>query len=122
MDLPVKKIFIPLCLFFLLCGIINGQTTDKKRYKATHIQEAPAIDGNLNDKAWTDGEWTDDFMQFEPFNGRKPSQKTEFKIVFDDNNLFVAIKAFDSSPDSIVKRLTRRDHEDGDMVGLIFDS
>src|SRR5665811_1751191 len=38
------------------------------------------------------------------------------------NNLYVAIKAYDSSPDSIVNRLTRRDETDGDLVGIIFDS
>ena len=36
--------------------------------------------------------------------------------------MFVAIKSYDSRPDNIVKRLTRRDYEDGDMVGIIFDS
>ena len=63
------------------------------------------IDGVINEKLWNEGEWTDDFTQFEPYNGKKPSQHTEFKILFDDNNLFVAIKSFDTSPDSIVKRL-----------------
>jgi hypothetical protein len=99
-----------------------GQSSEKKRYKATQISQAPVIDGVLNEQIWNEGEWTDDFTQFEPYNGKKPSQHTEFKILFDDNNLFIAIKSFDSSPDSIVKRLTRRDHEDGDMVAVIFDS
>ena len=99
-----------------------GQNPEKKLYQAVQISEAPVIDGVLNEKVWNEGEWTDDFTQFEPYNGKKPSQHTEFKILFDDNNLFVAIKSFDSSPDSIVKRLTRRDHEDGDMVAIIFDS
>lgn len=99
-----------------------SQTTEKKRYKTIHINEAPVIDGILSEKIWDEGEWTDDFTQFEPFNGRKSSQRTEFKILFDENNLFIAVKSFDSSPDSIVKRLTRRDHEDGDMVAIIFDS
>jgi Domain of unknown function (DUF5916)/Carbohydrate family 9 binding domain-like len=102
--------------------LVNGQNTEKKRYTAAHINESPIIDGILNEKVWNEGEWTDDFTQFEPYNGRRASQQTEFKILFDDNNLFIAIKSFDTSPDSIVKRLTRRDHEDGDMVGIIFDS
>jgi hypothetical protein len=101
---------------------VNGQTSEKKRYGATHINEAPVIDGILNEKLWNEGEWTDDFTQFEPYNGRSSSQRTEFKILFDENNLFVAVKSFDTSPDSIVKRMTRRDHQDGDMVIIIFDS
>ena len=101
---------------------VTGQNPEKKRYNATQVSEAPVIDGMINEKIWEKGEWTDDFTQYEPYNGKKPSQHTEFKILFDDNNLFVAIKSFDSSPDSIVKRLTRRDHEDGDMAAIIFDS
>ena len=34
----------------------------------------------------------------------------------------MAIKAYDTSPDSIVNRLTRRDEADGDLVGIIVDS
>ena len=118
----MRKIIIPLCILFLLISSAFGQDSEKKRYNAIHISESPVIDGTINDNVWNEGEWTDDFTQFEPYNGKKPSQHTEFKILFDDNNLFVAIKSFDSSPDSIVKRLTRRDHEDGDMVAIIFDS
>ena len=66
--------------------------------------------------------WVDDFTQNEPYNGRTASQRTEFKILFDEDNLYVAIKAYDTSPDSIVNRLTRRDEADGDLVGIIFDS
>ena len=68
------------------------------------------------------GSWVDDFTQHEPYNGARPSQRTEFKIVFDKDNLYVAVKAYDTSPDSIVNRLTRRDHPDGDLVAIIVDS
>jgi hypothetical protein len=118
----VKTILTTICILFLYIPSVIGQTSEKKRYKATHISEAPVIDGVINEKLWNEGEWTDDFTQFEPYNVNKPSQHTEFKILFDANNLFIAIKSFDTSPDSIVKRLTRRDHEDGDMVAIIFDS
>jgi hypothetical protein len=118
----VRNIFISVTIFFLLISTAFGQDSEKKRYKATQVYESPVIDGVINEQVWNEGEWTDDFTQFEPYNGKKPSQHTEFKILFDDNNLFVAIKSFDTSPDSIVKRLTRRDHEDGDMVAILFDS
>jgi hypothetical protein len=118
----VKNILTILCLLFLLIPTVSGQSPEKKRYKATQISEAPVIDGVINEKLWNEGEWTNDFTQFQPYNGKQPSQHTEFKILFDANNLFIAVKSFDTSPDSIVKRLTRRDHEDGDMVAIVFDS
>ena len=50
------------------------------------------------------------------------SQKTEFKVLYDDNNIYVAIKAYDTAPDSISRRISRRDNADGDFVGISFDS
>jgi hypothetical protein len=101
---------------------ISGQTLEKKQYKATKITVAPVINGILDDEAWKSGDWAGDFIQNEPYSGRPATQRTEFKILFDDNNLYVAFKAYDTSPDSIVNRLTRRDEADGDLVGIIFDS
>jgi len=114
----------------LICGMlitgllfsVQAQTPEKKLYTATRITSPPTINGILDDATWQSGIWLDDFTQYEPFSGRAASQCTEFKIQFDDNYLFVAIKAFDTSPDSVVNRLTRRDEADGDLVGIIFDS
>ena len=118
----MKKILLlfPFSLFFI--SVILGQATDKKKYQATRISVAPVINGILDDEAWSAGKWVDDFIQNEPYNGANATQKTEFKILFDDNNLYVAIKAFDTDPDSIVNRLTRRDETDGDLVGILLDS
>ena len=118
----MKNILFLIALILLITMAAKAQPTEKKRYRATEITEAPVIDGILDDAAWLAGEWIDDFTQFEPYNGRPASQRTEFKILFDANNIYVAIKAFDTAPDSIVKRLTRRDEVDGDMVGVGFDS
>lgn len=113
-------------IFLLLCVVFStavGQNGQKKQYHAQRLEgAAPSIDGILDDEAWQKIEWEGGFMQYEPYNGREPSQPTFFKILFDENNLYVAIQALDSSPDSIVTRLTRRDSEDGDGVGIAFDS
>jgi hypothetical protein len=118
----MNRFFISGLIIFLFLPSVFGQTPDKKQYKATRISTAPVINGILDDEVWQTGEWVDDFTQFEPYNGKKPSQKTEFKILFDDDNIYAAFKVFDTSPDSIVNRLTRRDNPDGDLVGIIFDS
>jgi len=116
-----RFLFSGLLIFFLLPAV-TGQTIDKKQYKATRISSVPVINGILNEDLWKTGDWVDDFTQNEPYNGKEASQRTEFKILFDDNNLYVAIKAYDTSPDSIVNRLTRRDNVDGDLAGIILDS
>jgi hypothetical protein len=118
----MKKCFISCILIFLLLPCGFGQAPEKKQYKATRITTPPTINGTLDDAAWLSGSWAGDFIQNQPFSGRPESQKTEFKILFDDDNLYVAIKSYDTSPDSIVNRLTRRDQADGDLVGIIVDS
>ncbi len=94
----------------------------KKVYEAFRVDEAPVINGVFDDAAWQQGTWSGDFIQHEPYADRAPSQPTEFKVAFDDMNLYIAIKALDSAPDSITNRMSRRDNGDGDMVFVVFDS
>jgi hypothetical protein len=118
----MKRIFILHAILILLTSIAFGQEAEKKQYRATQITTPPVIDGILDEDVWRTGTWIDDFTQNEPYNGNPATQRTEFNILFDDDNMYVGIKAYDTSPDSIVNRLTRRDEADGDLVGIIIDS
>jgi hypothetical protein len=116
----MKKIL--LMLLSCISLMISGQGYEKRIYNATRITAAPVINGELDDEAWLQGGWGGDFVQFEPLEGVPPKQKTEFKILYDDHNIYIAIKAYDTAPDSIVRRMTRRDHTDGDAVIVALDS
>jgi hypothetical protein len=118
----MKRILITVLAMLLIFPVVTSQTPEKKQYKATRVTQAPVIDGVLDDQTWSVGEWLDDFTQNAPNNGQPATQRTEFSILFDDDNLYVGIKCFDTSPDSIVNRLTRRDQADGDLAGIIVDS
>jgi hypothetical protein len=118
----MKRIFSTILFIFFLLPILFGQDPQKKKYTATMITNPPVINGVLDDEAWQSGAWAGGFTQNQPYNGQPETQRTEFKILFDNDNLYVAIKSYDTSPDSIVNRLTRRDEADGDLVGIIIDS
>jgi len=108
-------------LIFLVFPIfVHSQSRTYTTRKLT--SNPPVIDGKHDDKCWSDAEWAGDFVQFEPYEDSAPSQKTTFAILYDDNNLYVAIKAFDKEPEKINRRLTRRDDDDGDWAGIIVDS
>ena len=85
----MKRFLIPFVIILLFPPYISGQTQDlpKKQYKAVRITDAPAIDGILDEDIWDTGEWIDDFTQNEPYNGQPATQKTEFNILFDDDNI-----------------------------------
>ncbi|MCF8308082.1 MAG: carbohydrate binding family 9 domain-containing protein [Bacteroidales bacterium] len=98
-------------------------TAQEKTYNAGHLNPTPpTINGLFNDEAWQKVSWQDDFTQREPYEGKKPSQKTVFKILYDNDFLYLAIRAYDSHPDSIVERLSRRDNRQGDNIGVHIDS
>ena len=110
-------------IFLGISKDLYADTIPHRTYETQKLStETPVIDGVLNDDAWNTVEWSGDFVQREPYEGEEPSQKTVFKILYDDNNLYVAIKAFDTEVDKIDKRVTRRDEFEGDMVVIQIDS
>lgn len=112
-----------LFLCFFITGIINAQETEKKLYIANQVNGYDiTIDGKLDETAWQSVQWEDHFTQFQPHEGRHPHQHTEFALIYDEHNIYVAIKALDKNPDSISMRMTRRDVMDGDQVGIGFDT
>jgi hypothetical protein len=117
----LKKIAFGLLLFTFFVGV-HSQTIEKKTYQTVYTQIAPQIDGYLNDSCWNMVEWGGNFIQSEPIENKPPSQLTSFKILYDDNNLYVFIRAFDSVPEKISRIMSRRDNFDGDMVEINIDS
>ncbi len=118
------KLIATCSLMMLAVMVLLGQSEylPKKSYKAFRVENSPEIDGTFEDDAWKEGTWEGGFVQHEPSEGRPPSQQTLFKVAFDDMNLYVAVRALDSAPDSINSRMSRRDNGDGDMVFVVFDS
>jgi hypothetical protein len=71
--------------------------------------EAPAIDGDPSDPVWARAEVIDDFTQVAPDVGAPATERTEVRILYDTNNLYVSIYSFHSMPEDIVLGIMRRD-------------
>lgn len=110
----------------LLCGwlfIHSLGYSQNISYTTRRIADkAPVIDGLLADAPWTEVEWGNNFTQRQPYDGKPPTFQTAFKILYDDDNIYFGIRAFDKDPGLIVKRLARRDESEGDMVEVTIDS
>jgi len=92
-------------------------------YSASRLTTAkPVVDGKLDDECWKTGYWAGNFTQFIPNEGAKPSSPTEFKILYDNKNLYVALRAYDSEPKKIQRFSGARDEFAGDIMGINFDS
>lgn len=100
----------------------SGRIYAPRVYNTVRLQgPAPRIDGRLDDPAWGEGEWSGDFKQQIPTEGAPPSQRTELKILYDDRNVYFAIRAYDD-PAKMHRWPGRRDDFVGDIVGVCFDS
>jgi len=122
-DFKTQNITTKFLIVVVLLSQLNSLSGQKRTYQAEKINgKPPIIDGVISDTVWNIAEWTGNFTQTKPFENVPPSQQTEFKIIYDDNNLYVAIKAYDTALDSIERRMSRRDNFAGDWVEINIDS
>ena len=127
----LKSLLILFGVLLSYCGVYaeinsadSANTTKPLRiYTTTRLTTAkPTIDGVLKDSCWQTGEWSGEYTQWIPKEGARPSEKTQMKILYDDKNLYVALRAFDKEPSKISRKAGRRDEMSGDVMGVTFDS
>ncbi len=102
----------------------TGKTRAEHRLRAQRTDEQIKIDGDLNEPAWTTASVISDFYQQEPKEGEPASEKTEIRVLFDDKNIYFAVRAFDSEPSKINARELVRDSSfaNDDKVEIILDT
>lgn len=82
-----------------------------KRATAVRVPRgAIQLDGRLDDAAWAGAQPFSDFVQKEPNEGAQPTERTEVAIVYDDDALYVSLRAFSNDPSKIQAPLSRRDN------------
>ncbi|HEX6574317.1 MAG TPA: sugar-binding protein, partial [Gemmatimonadaceae bacterium] len=68
---------------------------------AARAKSPPVIDGSDADAAWADAAPITDFRTFQPVDDGEPRYKTEARVLNDESNIYVLVRAFDPHPDSI---------------------
>lgn len=113
--------FVFLLLFYMLENVFASNEVDTLRSCiAVRTKQAPQIDGKLNESEWNLAEGTGDFIQNRPDEGKPATQKTIVKILYTDFAVYVGAWCFDTSPDSILKQLGRRDEGDLNADNFYF--
>lgn len=100
-----------------------GRKYPKRVYQIKRIEgDSPTIDGVLDEACWQLGKWDGGYLQREPHEGAEPTDPTEIKLVYDNDAIYVAIRAFVKDVANRDQQIGRRDSFAGDMVGIAFDS
>ena len=108
---------------FLILSLINVQLLCAQRtINIEKINQEIKIDGNLKEGAWKQIEFEEGFTQNYPKTGQPATQKTVFKVLYDDNALYLGVILHDTDADSIFYTLSERDDlGNGDWFGIIID-
>jgi hypothetical protein len=138
----MRSIFAPLALLCALCaaaitcaaGLAAAQppatpppTTNAAPpcpiVRAVRATEPIVIDGVLDEPVWKSDNAVTYLPQSDPNQGAPSAQKLEIRVAYDDDAIYVGARMFDTSPDSIVARLSRRDNNVGaDVFAVAFDT
>lgn len=113
-------------LFFCLLSVLLASSVaaqDRKQMTAVRVEQAPEIDGVLDEAVWQMAQPAKDFIQREPKPGEPASQPTEVRIVYDNVAVYIGAMMFESSRDSVLRELGKRDSEGNtDLFGLVLDT
>ena len=94
-----------------------------KVIRAVHTSTPPVIDGYLSDSCWQKAPPATDFVQFDPVEGAKPTERTVVRLLYDDDALYIGVLCADSKPSLIVRQLSRRDRTtEADRFSVMIDS
>ena len=81
------------------------------------------LDGKLNEEIWQQAPAIVEFLQRDPAEGQSPTMRTEARVAYDANALYVAVRAHDTAAADIVGILTRRDQRSpSDWIRIVVDS
>ena len=101
----------------------NGQ--DRAfRIGRVELDQAPVIDGSLDDPAWQTAPEIGALVEVEPRMGLVPGQRTVVRMIHDENNVYIAVWCYDDQPENIRANIRQRDAMAmaDDRFSIIFDT
>ncbi len=116
-------------VFSAICGSAfaaeSAMATGRPIARVARIDasEAPTLDADLSDASWAKASVITDFKQREPNPGAPPTERTVLRVMYDDNNFYVSVYAYDSEPERLIVRSMSRDGEviQGDHIEITLD-
>jgi hypothetical protein len=99
------------CLLLALAGKAASGAGDATAAvaRAARADGPVRLDGRLDEPAWARAEPVGPLLQSEPDEGAAASERTEFRVLVDDDNLYVGIRCFDREPGRIAATKMGRD-------------
>ncbi|MEC7188578.1 MAG: carbohydrate binding family 9 domain-containing protein [Pseudomonadota bacterium] len=88
---------------------------EAKSFRAIRVENAPVMDGVLDDPVWQQAQVVTDFHQSRPGDHAAPSEPTELYVVYTSDALYIGARMYDQTPELIAAPTIRHG------LGLPFD-
>ena len=100
-----------------------GVLTGRPSVTAARTDEAPRIDGQLDDAVWQRAIRLTEFVQVRPVEGAPATEDTEVWIAYDSSNIYMAMHAHYTDPGMArANRVDRDQMRNDDTISVYFDT
>lgn len=91
----------------------NGNDIHAQRTVAAVRLEAhaPAVNGRLDEAAWSQAEPAGEFIQREPAEGQPAPEATEVRFLYTSDALYIGARMFSANPTGVRALVARRDRD-----------
>ena len=114
----------------------NGSPQPARHTTASHALPSPTVvagrrtsditlDGRLDEPAWSAVQPATDFRQAQPKPGEPATQRTEIRLLFDEDAIYIGARMFDDQGAAGVRtQLVRRDESpsSSDQIEFVLDT
>ena len=90
-------------------AVVSRDADNRATVRAVRIDAPLQIDGRLDEAVFRDVQAMSDFIQTDPDHGAPATERTEVWLLFDDENVYVVGRCWETEPDRLVANEMRRD-------------
>jgi len=120
------RLKLVLCLLSpaIWLGFPDASQASQRTAALVRTDTAPVIDGVLDEPIWREAVLLEDLIQTLPKEGDPPTERTEIRMLYDRNFLYVGVRMYDSEPDKLIAKQMVHDTDmtSDDRINLSFDT
>lgn len=113
----MKFLFIFLSVF-LIVDVSLAQSPERPSFTIRRSADHIKLDGVLDEASWGEAALIDHLIQQFPYDTSRARARTEFKLTYDDEFLYVSTIAYDNIPGKYVVSSLRRDFRGPGLDGV----
>jgi hypothetical protein len=122
----LSKASVIVGAFLCATGAAAQTVADLEGTKTLQMSRAAAVvivDGVLDEGVWAQATVVDDLHQVDPFEYAEPSQRTEIRLFYDEDALYIGARLWDSDAEHITAKVLRQGEGLGsdDRFAVVLD-